>query len=86
MLSWPVFRGSIGVMKAEIHYRPYITEVLADGKATKYEVDVWLYLDDAEKVGQVVLELVLDDEALAEKTVLSLINAFQSAEVVHESI
>ncbi len=73
-------------MKAEIHYRPYITEVLATGRATKFEIDVWLYLDDENKVGQVVLELVLDDEQVALRTVEDLYNAFHEAEVVHESI
>ncbi|MHA2063905.1 MAG: hypothetical protein ACXABY_05915 [Candidatus Thorarchaeota archaeon] len=73
-------------MKAEIHYRPYITEVLADGKATKFEVDVWLYLDAAEKVGQVVLELVLDDEITALSTVGDLQDAFRTTKVVHESL
>lgn len=73
-------------MKAEIHYRPYITEVLSSGRSTKFEIDVWLYLDDANKVGQVVLELLLDDEQTALKTVESLYAAFHEAEVVHETI
>ena len=73
-------------MKAEIHYRPYITEVLATGTTKKYEIDVWLYLDDANKVGQVVLELLLDDEQTALATVGALYDAFHKAEIVHESI
>lgn len=73
-------------MKAEIHYRPYITEVLALGIATKYEVDVWLYLDAENKVGQVVLELLLDDFKTALETVKNLQAAFQQAKIIHESI
>jgi hypothetical protein len=75
-------------MKLEIHGRPMILPLL-DGKPhseNRYEVDVWIYIDSDDSIGQVILETVADSQENGHRFIEKLKECFANAAVLVEEL